>query len=83
MRALAKAIGVKRFKEDSFNYSNHRDADQLWNLLNRLVFNKKLAEIGIDMLSRDEAIKATIDFYKIPADSLKPPKMFYGCYLPD
>lgn len=83
MKALAEMIGIEKFKTGFFNYSNTKDANELWNSLNELVFDKRLVEVGVDIMSRNEAIRATADFFKTSIDKIKPPKTFYGSYLPD
>lgn len=74
---------MEKFRSGFFNYDSNADADELWKILNRLVFKENLVEIGIDIMSRDEAIKSTAAFYNVSIDKIKPPKLFYGSYLPD
>lgn len=83
MKALAKAVGTEKFKSNFFNYSDDIDANTLWHSLNGLVFEKKLVEVGIDILSRNEAINTIADFYSTSTDKIKSPRIFYGSYLPD
>lgn len=82
IRLIADKIGLAKFKNSNFDYSNDKDIIELWKALDEVIFGNKLKSIQIGIATRTEAIQATAKFCHKDISQVKPPKMFYASYLP-